>query len=100
MQLVVDEYIRTSDDASFEFIPAWNHVPLFEMLDFLFWPADAENIILKQLSLIKMKPISSVFTRLSWDAYNLYYQDFCLFLINNKNSLVNVKEKRINNIFM
>ena len=76
LQLVIDEYIQASGDTSFVFVPAWNHVPLFAMLDFLFWPADAENLILKQLSLIKMKPIPNVFTRLSWDTYNSYYQAF------------------------
>ena len=47
-----------------------------------------------------MKPIPSVFTRSSWDSYNLYYQEFRTFLINNKGSLVDVTAKRINGIFM
>ena len=41
-----------------------------------------------------------MFTRFSWDTYNLYYQEFRLFLITNKSSLVSVTEKQINRIFM
>ena len=54
--------------------PDWDYHDIFIMLDYLHWPIDGTvNTIIKALKLIKMRPVSIVFTRESLIAYKDYY---------------------------
>ena len=93
--LVIDAYITLTGDLSFTFVPEWD-----TMLDALYWPLDDVATILSDLSLILMKPVPLIFSKVTWDNYNLYYEQFKLFLLKNKDYLVQADTRRVNRIFI